>query len=348
MRATAGFSVSLGAFSGLVVMLAPLWTSFGLVARAAEPAQVPAIRIERDKQGIAWYAGDHLITRYHTAEKHAKPFFYPLQPLPGKGVTRSWPIEEGGDEKKDHLHHRSLWFCHGDVIPEGIEYRKSSDKHVKGVDFWSEAKNHGKIVCREVTLAKEAGRVVTRNDWREPGGKKILDETRTLTLSALGPDRFLLVFDIDLHASECPITFGDTKEGALGVRVRKTIALETSNKKGQMINDKGDSGELALWGRLANWVDYSGPLGPDGPVGGVALFADPNNPSATGWHARAYGLLAANPFARAGSKFPDRRGNTTLIRLAKGEHLKLRYGVYVHAGDVKSGGVAEAFKVFAK
>jgi hypothetical protein len=36
------------------------------------------------------------------------------------------------------------------------------------------------------------------------------------------------------------------------------------------------------------------------------------------------------------------------VKLAKGEHLKLRYGVYLHAGDVKEGGVAEAFKVFAK
>ena len=353
MRATAGFktpSLTQGLAVGLVAVLVVILPLSGQESRKASEGKLEekpsAIRIESKGDAISWYAGDHLITRYHTSEKHAKPYFYPLQPIPGKGITRSWPIEEGGDEKKDHIHHRSLWFCHGDVIPEGIEIVKSGDKHVKGVDFWSEAKNHGKIVCRDTKIDKE--RVVTRNEWREPGGKKILDETRTITLSALGKDRFLLVLDIDLHASECPITFGDTKEGSLGLRVRKTIALDTSAKKGQMINDKGDSGELALWGRVANWVDYSGPLGPDGPIGGVAIFADPKNPSDSAWHARAYGLLGANPFGRAGSKFPDRKGNTTLVKLAKGEHLKLRFGVYLHAGDVKQGGVAEAFKVFAK
>jgi hypothetical protein len=329
MRATGGFIA-------LLVLSTPLW--------AAEPT--PAVQIVLLKSNaIDFRVGEHLVTRYHTDEKHAKPYFYPLQPLPDKGVTRSWPIEEGGDEKKDHIHHRSLWFCHGDVIPEGMEFVRSSDKRVRGVDFWSESKNHGKIVVVDTKV--DGNRLITRNEWREPGGKKVLDETRMLTLLPIQKNAYLLIFDIDLHAVDYPITFGDTKEGSLGVRVRKTIALDTSNKKGEMINDKGDRGELTTWGRIANWVDYSGPLGPDAPVGGVTLMADPKNPIDTAWHARAYGLLAANPFGRAGS-FPGRKGNTSLVKIPKGEHLKLRYGVYIHAGDVKTGGVAEAFKVFCK
>ena len=37
-----------------------------------------------------------------------------------------------------------------------------------------------------------------------------------------------------------------------------------------------------------------------------------------------------------------------LTRLGKAEHLKLRYGIYVHAGDVKEGQVAEGFERFVK
>jgi hypothetical protein len=58
--------------------------------------------------------------------------------------------------------------------------------------------------------------------------------------------------------------------------------------------------------------------------------------------------MAANPFGRAHAGFPGAKGNTELIKLAKGEHLKLRYGLYVHSGDVKSGKVAEEFEQFVK
>ncbi|MGL4551494.1 MAG: PmoA family protein [Gemmataceae bacterium] len=327
MRATGGFIA--------LLLLA-------LPARAEDAA--PAVRLKPTDAGVEFYAGDHLVTRLHTSEKLAKPVFWPLDPIPKLSVTRAWPMEDIGDEKKDHVHHRSLWFCHGDVIPEGMEFVKSGDKRVHGVDFWSEGKNHGKIVC--VGVEVKGDKAVMKNEWREPGGKKVLDETRTITLAALGKDRNLLVFDIDLLAGDYPLTFGDTKEGSLGVRVRKTVALETG-KGGQMTDDRGGSGEKQVWGKVANWCDYSGPLGEAGPVGGVAIFADPKNPTDTAWHSRGYGLMAANPFGRAAS-FPGRKGNTTLVKLAKGEHLTLRFGVYLHAGDANDGKVAEAYKVFAK
>jgi hypothetical protein len=35
-----------------------------------------------------------------------------------------------------------------------------------------------------------------------------------------------------------------------------------------------------------------------------------------------------------------------LVKLAKGEHLKLRYGILLHAGDAQSGKVADCYKAF--
>ena len=84
-----------------------------------------------------------------------------------------------------------------------------------------------------------------------------------------------------------------------------------------------------------------------GKTAGIAVFDDPGNKQAACWHARGYGLMAVNPFGRAGS-FPSQRGKTDLVKLAKGEPLKLRYGILLHAGDTKEGKVAEAFEGFKK
>ena len=44
------------------------------------------------------------------------------------------------------------------MIPEGMEFKvRSSDKRVKGVDFWSETAGHGKIVCVSVPSSERRG-----------------------------------------------------------------------------------------------------------------------------------------------------------------------------------------------
>jgi hypothetical protein len=172
---------------------------------------------------------------------------------------------------------------------------------------------------------------------------KILDETRGLSLYDLGDAR-LLVLDIDLHASVAPITFGDTKEGAMGVRVNDQIREQKGN--GRLVNANGKAGEKGCWGQQSAWCDYSGEVG--GKKVGITLFDDPKNPHPAAWHSRGYGLMAANPFGRVESKFPAVKGRTDLVRLGKGEHLRLRYGILVHTGDVREGKVAEDFQRFVK
>ena len=175
-------------------------------------------------------------------------------------------------------------------------------------------------------------------------GKKVLDEARVIHLYDLGDAR-LFVFDIDLHASVAPITFGDTKEGSFGIRINDAIREEKGGK-GKIENAEGKIGEKACWGQLSAWCDYSGPL--DGKVVGLAVLSDPTNPVPTCWHSRGYGLMAANPFGRAKSGFPVMKGKTDLVKLAKGEHLKLRYGLLIHAGDAKAGKVADHYQKFVK
>src|SRR5262249_17813337 len=153
---------------------------------------------------------------------------------------------------------------------------RSKDKRVRGVDFWSEAKGHGKIVCTDVgkpAPGKGQARISTKNEWRTADGVKIMDETRGITLYDLGDAR-LLVVDIDLHARVAPITFGDTKEGAMGVRVNDQIREQKGN--GRLVNANGKTGAKACWGQQSAWCDYSGEVG--GKKVGIALFDDPKNP----------------------------------------------------------------------
>jgi hypothetical protein len=323
-------------------------------AVAADAEKEPVgVTIEVKKDVIEFRAGKEVATRYHIGESVAKPYFWPLTASNGVPVTRAWPMEKAQEgDSTDHVHQKSAWFCHGDVIPEGIEL-KVKEKEIEGVDFWSENAGHGVIACVHVGEPKngtDRAAVTTKNEWRTADGVKIMDETRTITLYDLNGSR-LYVLDIDLHASVAPITFGDTKEGSLGVRVNDVIREKGGkNEKGghgKLTNADGKTGEKDVWGRQSAWNDYSGTV--DDKVAGVALFDDPSNRYPAAWHSRGYGLMAANPFGTTKAGFPPFRGRTvTPVKLPKGEHLKLRYGIFVHPGDVKDGKVQEAFEKFVK
>jgi hypothetical protein len=323
-----------------VVCLAVL-LGHGVARPDAEPASV-AIRVT--PEAVDFSAGGGLVSRYHKGDV-AKPYFWPLNAA-GRPVTRAWPMEPaaaGGS--KDHIHQKSAWFCHGDVIPEGLPL-KSRVGGVDGVDFWSEAKGHGRIVCTRVEEPRQNGSqasVATHNQWQTAEGEPVLDEERVIHLHDFGDTRLFIV-EIDLCASAWPVTFGDTKEGSFGVRVND--AIREAGGKGRIENAEGQVGEVRCWGRRSAWCDYSGPI--DGTVVGVAILDDPKNPSPACWHSRGYGLMAANPFGRAKSGFPAMRGRTDLVKLGKGEHLRLRYGLVLHPGNVRTGKVAEYYDRFVR
>jgi hypothetical protein len=67
----------------------------------------------------------------------------------------------------------------------------------------------------------------------------------------------------------------------------------------------------------------------------------------TRWHARTYGLLAANPFGEG--EFPKdasapKQGPVTI---PSGDELTLRYRLLLHVGDPEQAGVAAAYQEFA-
>jgi hypothetical protein len=328
-------------------MTAMRWLACGLLLALAGGignAQEQSTVIRDD---VKWQIGGEPVTQYHF-RGFPRPIFWPVLAPGGLPLTRAWPMTKpappGGST--DHIHQKSLWFCHGDVIPEGIKL-KDKIKGVEGVDFWAEAPGHGKIVVTRVgtpQVSEGHGMLATHNEWCTADGTKIMEEDRTIHLWDLGRAR-LLVLRIDLHAAVVPITFGDTKEGALGVRINDTIRAGKFGK-GKIENSKGKLGEKECWGRIADWCDYSGPI--EGKVVGLAVLADARNPYPSFWHARDYGLMAANPFGRKHSGFKEGAAEMPLVRLAKGEHLQLRYGILLHEGDAHGGQVAEHYQQFLK
>jgi hypothetical protein len=91
-------------------------------------------------------------------------------------------------------------------------------------------------------------------------------------------------------------------------------------------------------------MDYDGNVA--GEVLDVAIFDSPRNLGhPTYWHARHYGLLAANPFGL--KEFTHDRHQNGSYMLAAGESLTLRYRVFIHHGDFQQAGVANASRQYA-
>ena len=277
-----------------------------------------------------------LFTEYHYKE-FAKPILYPVIGPHGIGMTRNWPLKKGvAGEAADHPHHKSLWFTHGSV---------------NGVDFWGEGSKSGRIEHDKILkIESPAARAViqTANKWLAPGDKVICTDTSTIAFAEV-PGGRVIDYEITIHASHGAVTFGDTKEGTMGIRMNPALRLELGKRKnkvkgtGQAINSEGDRGKQ-LWGKRAKWVDYWAPI--NGKTVGVAIFDHPTNPRhPTWWHAREYGLVAANAFGlRHFEKKPPGTGDMTI---KAGESVTFRYRFFFHEGDALQAKIAERYLLWA-
>jgi hypothetical protein len=291
-------------------------------------ASADEVTAERSPNGVVVKIDGQFFTEYLTRSGN-KPILWPVLGPTDKPMTRSYPMEEAPGEKKDHPHHRSIWFTHGDV---------------NKISFWEESPKAGSIVHRE--FVKVAGGptavIITRNDWLGPDGKKQLEDQRVLGFGHDGDIRWI-DFAITLEATEGPVRFGDTKEGSFGVRVAQTLAVD-SKLGGKIVNSQGQQ-DAKAWGKRASWVDYFGPV--DHQTVGIAIF---NHPSSfrypTYWHVRTYGLFAANPFGE--KSFAGGSGDEGAYTLPAGEKLLLRYRLLFHRGDWREAKIAQLYTDYAK
>jgi len=217
-----------------------------------------------------------LFTRYFGIAK-PKPYFYPLLAPGGLPVTRGFPFEERDGEERDHPHHVSLWYAHGDV---------------DGRDFWHGSDPEAHMTMRTFPIPDAAREVETSQYWisRE---QVLATDHRRISFGATESARWI-DFEITIEPEGERLTLGDTKEGTFALRLAPTLRVQGERAAGSLLDSEGRE-DAAAWGKRARWLAARGPV--EGVDVTVALFDHPRNPRhPTWWHARTYGLLAANPF----------------------------------------------------
>jgi sugar phosphate isomerase/epimerase len=305
-----------------------------MVAKAQAGAGAGAadgVKITQADKRVTVEIGGKLFTEYRYQEA-LRPFFYPVIGPTGEPVMRHWPIEEGfAHETHDHPHHKSLWYTHGAV---------------NGVDFWSDGKNAGKIVhdkFLEVSSGPKTGVIKSQNQWIAPDGSVTCTDTRTHRFHDT-PDGTLMDWEITIHASNGQVTFGDTKEGSMAMRLAPTLRLKGEVGQGHIINSEGVR-DGQTWGKRAAWCDYYGPIKDE--IVGIAIFDHPENPRhPTWWHVRDYGLYAINPFGI--HDFEKKPAGTGDFVIPAGQSVTFKYRFYFHKGDEKQGQVAEHYRDYAQ
>lgn len=305
---------------------------------AAEPAAV-----KRSGDQIEVTIGGKPFTTYYFSKDVAKPYLMPLRSAAGTIVTRGYPVGNEVPAGSEHdpsfePHQRPLYFDHGNI---------------DALDFWGEetfAKyfhDHGKQGYGRMTLEKideakggpDSGVIRAEFSLIDPSGRIIAEETQAFIFR--GDDNTRIIdCEFTVHATHGPVVFGDTKEGTFGIRV----ARELDSPPGHMVSSSGAEGEKAIWGKRADWVDYYGKVA--GEDVGIAVLDHPKSfRHPTTWHARGYGLFAANPFGlREFTRDPNQDGSWTVV---EGKSLLFKYRVIIHHGDYHEAGIAEAYQKYA-
>jgi hypothetical protein len=307
------------------------------ILATVSPVSAVAVELRRKGDRIDVVIGGRPFTGYYFGPDQAKPYLFPLRSAQGTVVTRGFPMARDiPEEDRDEPHQRAMYFAHGDI---------------NGYDFWGEAEfprwsSHSAatfgrttfVKLDEMRVALESGTIKAEFHLAAPDGKVIARETQAYTFR--GDERLRIIdCEFTIHADNGPVRIGDTKEGTFAIRLVKALELPA----GHMVNSNGAKGEKEIWGKRADWVDYYGNIA--GEIVGIAVFDDPHNlRHPTYWHARQYGLLAANPFGLR-DFLHDRRqdGSYTIV---PGESLALRYRVLIHHGDPGEAGLTDAYSQY--
>lgn len=265
-------------------------------------------------------------TRWNFGPGTLRPFFFPVRGPSGAMLTRM-----GHPGAPNHDHHLSVWFAHFKVL---------------GIDFWS---NRGPARIRqkqwlayrdgddEVVMAASLGWY----DGHDP--QELLDQQLVAAVRAADRGEWELELQATFRPKAESLEFQKTNFGFLAVRVAKDISEHFGG--GKLTSSHGATGEKAIFGKPANWIDYSGPVRPPGSTGkpaapqweGITYFDHPSNPGhPSSWHVREDGWMGASVCMH---------GPVTTTRKSP---LVLRHLLHLHGGQVDAKQADHRFAAFAK
>jgi len=256
--------------------------------------------------------GNTFFTSYRFPSDEKYPFFYPVNgPVSGSGMTTMrdglWP------------HHTSLFF---------------SCDAVNGGNYWQEGLERGRIVSLGARIVENNGpRVVIENEciWKRPDAEAPVIDRRKIIISSPTKGLYQLDFDIEMEMLT-DVTILKTSHSLFSVRVAPDLSPKQG---GTMVNAEGKQGEKETFGVASPWIDCYGTRKTG--TEGIAILQHPSNlwfPSQ--WFTRDYGFISPTPLFWP----PDDKANV----LKKGEKIKLRYRVLLHAGNADINALYEQYK----
>jgi hypothetical protein len=317
----------------LFIGLSPLFA-------VAQPAsEVKLIKIKNENR-VNIYVRASLFTSFLYPDSLEKPVLFPIKDAAGTFVTRGFPMDPRPGEPTDHPHHLGCWFTY---------------ENVNGLDFWNnsyaippEKKSlYGWIKTDSILEISSGLKGILRYhaNWVNQQNQLLMEETTRFEFSGNDQER-IIVRITDLKAN-IDILFADAKDGLLGLRLAMELQIPSSqiqsftdNKgnttlvkrdsisNGNYLTSEGKQGDSA-WSTRAEWCKVYGKIGSDSVS--ITIFDHKKNPDyPTFWHARGYGLFAANPL---GEKIFTNGKSSLNLKLKKGDSIRFRYRILIQNGS---------------
>ena len=282
-------------------------------------------------------------TPFQWPDNICKPVLYPIYSASGTEITRGFPVRPKTGERADHPHQIGMWLTYGNV---------------NGLDFWGNGsqglgtKNPNGGVIKHLNIEKTEegngfGKIVSSESWIDTAGVELLKEHTEYHFIAKGNNRIIDRITT-LTATQTDVNMPDTKEGMFGIRVARQLELPSDGTierynsdgtitrikdtlnigiTGNYLSSEGTMGE-EVWGTRARWMDLFGMIG-DEKIS-LVICDHPQNPNyPTYWHARGYGLFAANPL---GVKDFTKGTESLNFVIPAGESITFRYRVIITSG----------------
>ena len=279
-----------------------------------------------------------------------KPTLYPLIDDDGVTLTRGFPLQPRAGERIDHPHHAGLWFNYGNA--NGFDFWNNSDA-IKPED----RSKYGVILHTQIvsaTSGPQRGELVVESVWVTGANQELIEETTHYIFTHHNHARVIDQL-VTLKALD-KVVFSDDKEGVLGLRVARW--LESPDEKGGVFTDANGNltqvaaaptggahnpatGEYltsegikggAVWSTRGRWCALTGHTGDH--LVNIAIIDHPANPGyPTYWHARGYGLFAANPLGRS---IFDPKQPAFNFTLEKDQSVTFRYRIILDSNGAAS------------
>jgi len=310
---------------------------------AAALAQNQMVKVQKvaGKNKIDISIGKVPFTSFLYPDTLEKPVLYPVHAANGTIVTRGFPLNPKPGDPIDHPHHIGIWF---------------NFENLNGLDFWNnsyaiakEKKNlYGWVKTDKVLQATGGakGVIVYHANWTNQANDVLLEETTRLEFSGNAHQRIIDRVAVLKAVVDC--NFNDAKDGLMGLRLAHELQIPTTvdqkftdNKgnvtivkggddkvpNGNYLTSEGKTGDAA-WSTRGKWCKVYGKMGADSIS--ITMIDHPKNVNyPTFWHARGYGLFAANPLGE--KQFTNSKSEKN-FKLKKGESVTFRYRIVITNG----------------